>query len=45
MYHRGFFPGSGEINEIGSGKGKGYTVNVPLPPGTADDATFTLSTP
>ena len=38
MYHRGFFPGTGEINEIGTGRGKGYTVNVPLPPGTADDA-------
>jgi acetoin utilization protein AcuC len=25
------YPGSGFINEIGSGKGKGYTVNVPLP--------------
>ncbi|QKR00328.1 acetoin utilization protein AcuC [Metallosphaera tengchongensis] len=38
MYHRGFFPGSGDVNETGEGEGKGYTVNVPLPPGTGDDA-------
>ncbi len=31
------FPGNGLTTEIGQGKGKGYTVNVPLPPGSADD--------
>ena len=31
------FPGTGAIEEIGTGKGRGYTVNVPLPLG-ADDA-------
>ncbi|MBN1869299.1 MAG: histone deacetylase [Candidatus Omnitrophica bacterium] len=31
------FPGWGDENEIGRGKGKGFTVNVPLPPGTGDD--------
>lgn len=31
------FPGNGWCNEIGEGKGKGYTVNVPLPPGSGDD--------
>lgn len=33
------FPGTGKINEIGSGKGEGFTINVPLPQG-ADDADF-----
>jgi acetoin utilization deacetylase AcuC-like enzyme len=33
------YPGTGGIGEIGSGKGKGYTVNIPLPTG-AGDATF-----
>ena len=33
------YPGSGGISEIGRGKGMGYTVNVPLTPGT-DDAQF-----
>jgi acetoin utilization deacetylase AcuC-like enzyme len=31
------FPGNGRNNEIGEGKGKGFTVNVPLPPGSAND--------
>ena len=31
------FPGHGFVDEIGAGKGKGYTVNIPLPPGSADD--------
>lgn len=30
------YPGTGDINEIGLGKGIGYTVNVPLPAGTGD---------
>jgi acetoin utilization deacetylase AcuC-like enzyme len=31
------FPGHGFVNEIGEGKGKGYTINVPLPPKCGDD--------
>ncbi|MEZ5031791.1 MAG: histone deacetylase family protein [Saprospiraceae bacterium] len=31
------FPGHGFIDEIGEGKGKGYTLNSPLPPGSGDD--------
>ncbi|MDH3709420.1 MAG: histone deacetylase [Cyclobacteriaceae bacterium] len=31
------FPGHGWIDEIGSGPGKGFTVNIPLPPGAGDD--------
>jgi acetoin utilization deacetylase AcuC-like enzyme len=31
------FPGWGNEDEIGAGKGKGFTINVPLPPGTGDD--------
>ncbi len=32
------FPGTGFENEIGTGKGKGFSANVPLPVGTYDDA-------
>jgi len=32
------FPGTGFENEIGTGKGEGYCVNVPLPVGTYDQA-------
>ena len=35
---RTLFPGTGFINEVGEGEGKGYCVNVPLPIGTYDDA-------
>jgi len=31
------FPGGGFVNEIGEGKGKGYSINVPLPPESGDD--------
>jgi acetoin utilization deacetylase AcuC-like enzyme len=31
------FPGNGFINEIGVGDGKGFTVNLPLPPKSGDD--------
>jgi len=36
---RFLFPGTGFVEEIGVGKGQGYAVNLPLPPGT-DDALF-----
>lgn len=35
---RTLFPGTGFENEIGIGPGKGYSVNVPLPIGTYDQA-------
>lgn len=31
------YPGGGTPEQIGSGEGRGYTINVPLPPGTGDD--------
>ncbi|MBW2604744.1 MAG: acetoin utilization protein AcuC [Deltaproteobacteria bacterium] len=31
------FPGTGYPDEIGEGPGRGYSVNVPLAPGTGDD--------
>jgi len=31
------FPHKGWVDEIGRGKGEGYTLNVPLPKGSADD--------
>ena len=34
---RTLFPGTGFTDEIGDGAGKGYAVNLPLPPGTYDD--------
>lgn len=35
---RTLYPGTGFIEQIGAGTGEGYNVNVPLPPGTGDEA-------
>lgn len=32
------YPGTGFANQIGSGKGKGFTINIPLPPGAGYDS-------
>jgi acetoin utilization deacetylase AcuC-like enzyme len=34
-----FYPGTGDVSEVGSGEGRGLTVNVPLSAG-ADDAVY-----
>ena len=31
-----YYPGSGGVHEVGSGKGEGYTVNAPFPTGFGD---------
>jgi len=37
--HRiGIFPGTGYVDELGAGKGKGYSVNIPLQGGIGDEA-------
>ncbi len=33
---RSLFPGTGFVTETGEGRGRGYSVNLPLPPGTKD---------
>ena len=33
----GIFPGSGDVNEIGEGEGKGYKINLPLLRDTSDE--------
>ncbi len=32
-----FYPGTGAADEVGEGQGRGFTVNVPLPPGSGED--------
>jgi len=32
-----FFPGTGEVDELGEDKGYGYSINIPLPEGSGDD--------
>ncbi len=36
-YGEGFFPGSGNLDSIGEGQGRGYSLNVPLKQGISDD--------
>jgi len=40
-HQAGIYPGSGAWNDIGTGPGEGYSVNVPLPAGSGDEV-FTL---
>src|SRR3954463_12850719 len=35
------YPGTGAIEETGEGPGKGYTINLPFPPGTTGDVYLT----
>jgi len=37
-----FYPGTGNIDETGSGEGTGCTANFPLPPGSGDQALLTI---
>jgi len=34
---RTLYPGTGFVDEVGSGEGEGYNVNVPFAPGSSDD--------
>lgn len=43
-YAPGFYPGTGRITQVGAGKGKYYTVNVPLKAGIGDAAYVELFT-
>lgn len=37
LHQHNWYPAlSGELEQVGSGAGAGYTVNIPLPPGTGD---------
>lgn len=37
-----FYPGTGAVGEMGVGDGLGYTLNMPLSPGTGNSGFFTL---
>lgn len=38
-----FYPGTGKAEAVGRGRGEGFTVNVPLPAGTGDEALLRVS--
>ncbi len=37
-----FYPGTGNVADIGSGSGEGWTANFPLPPGSGDNAFLSI---
>lgn len=37
------YPGTGHLNEIGHGEGRGTTINIPVPPETGDSAFQTIT--
>lgn len=39
-HQRPFYPGTGDFEEVGSGDGEGFNVNLPLAPGVNDDGFF-----
>ena len=39
LHQEGLYPeGFGDLDQVGTGKGEGFTVNIPLPPGSGDAA-------
>jgi acetoin utilization deacetylase AcuC-like enzyme len=41
MHEADHYPGTGSVSEVGSGRGAGYTINVPLRAGSGDGAILT----
>jgi len=36
LHEAGLFPGTGPLSDAGSGAGEGYTINLPVPPGSQE---------
>jgi acetoin utilization deacetylase AcuC-like enzyme len=42
IHQRGLFPGTGALTDAGSGPGSGYTINLPVQPGTDEEVWVSL---
>jgi acetoin utilization deacetylase AcuC-like enzyme len=42
IHEGGIFPGTGALGDAGSGPGEGYTINLPVPAGSAEDVWLSL---
>ena len=42
IHQRGLYPGSGAADDLGSGEGRGYTINLPVPPGSGEEIWVSL---
>jgi acetoin utilization deacetylase AcuC-like enzyme len=38
----GFYPGTGDLGDVGSGEGAGHTINLPVPAGSREDLWLSL---
>jgi hypothetical protein len=45
MKEEGFFPGSGGLTDVGLGKGRHHTVNIPIREGVTDETYISLFLP
>ena len=42
IHQQGLFPGTGALTDAGSGPGSGYTINLPVSPGTGEEVWLSL---
>jgi acetoin utilization deacetylase AcuC-like enzyme len=42
IHQDGLYPGSGALEDVGSGEGEGYTINLPVPAGSEEDLWLSL---
>ncbi len=42
IHQSGIFPGTGPLLDVGSGEGRGFSINLPVPPGTGEDTWLSL---
>jgi acetoin utilization deacetylase AcuC-like enzyme len=42
IHEAGLFPGTGPLQDAGSGEGEGYTINLPVPPGSEEGLWLSL---
>jgi acetoin utilization deacetylase AcuC-like enzyme len=42
IHQAGIYPGTGAMSDVGSGKGEGYTINLPVPAGSEEDLWLSL---
>ena len=42
IHQSSLYPGTGPISDVGSGPGEGYTINLPVPPGSGEELWLSL---
>jgi acetoin utilization deacetylase AcuC-like enzyme len=42
LHQQGLYPGTGELGDVGSGAGEGFTLNLPVPAGSEEDLWLSL---